>query len=134
MLATVEALAPDVKRLLFIGVGCQVQALRAVERHLGLEKLYVLGTNCVDNGPREGLAKFLGAASAAPATALHYEFMQDYKVHIKHDDGRYEKVFCLVFWGFVGCVYWRVCWRAEDDNNPPKTQNMHPSSLSARTF
>jgi hypothetical protein len=149
VLATVEALAPDVKRLLFIGVGCQVQALRAVERHLGLDKLYVLGTNCVDNGAREGLAKFLNAASATPATALHYEFMQvwgvvllfafyrfwspggsprgstqtghnagpqsgvffpnptpvippppssslhaqDYKVHIKHDDGRYEKVF-----------------------------------------
>jgi 7-hydroxymethyl chlorophyll a reductase len=28
---------------------------------------------------------------------LHYEFMQDYKVHIKHTDGHYEKVpyFCL---------------------------------------
>jgi hypothetical protein len=39
-----------VKRLLFIGVGCQVQALRSVEKYLGLEKLYVLGTNCVDNG------------------------------------------------------------------------------------
>lgn len=87
VLATVEALG--VKRLLFIGVGCQVQvsrpaqravslmslifsylsfapsqtstgapvgplslpftsqALRAVEPYLGLEKLYVLGTNCV---------------------------------------------------------------------------------------
>jgi coenzyme F420-reducing hydrogenase beta subunit len=39
-----------VKRLLFIGVGCQVQALRSVEHYLGLDKLYVLGTNCVDNG------------------------------------------------------------------------------------
>lgn len=38
------------KRLLFIGVGCQVQALRSVEKYLGLDKLYVLGTNCVDNG------------------------------------------------------------------------------------
>jgi len=33
--------------------GCQVQALRAIEGDLGLEKLYVLGTNCVDN-PRDG--------------------------------------------------------------------------------
>ena len=71
VLATVEAL--DVKRLLFIGVGCQVQALRAVEQHLGLEKLYVLGTNCVDNGRREGLEKFLNAASSDPATVQHYE-------------------------------------------------------------
>ncbi|KAF6262368.1 coenzyme F420 hydrogenase [Scenedesmus sp. NREL 46B-D3] len=97
VLATVEALAGSVKRLLFIGVGCQVQALRAVEPYLGLEQLYVLGTNCTDNGPREGLEKFLNAASDTPETVLHYEFMQDYKVHIKHTDGRYERVpyFCL---------------------------------------
>jgi 7-hydroxymethyl chlorophyll a reductase len=51
----------------------QVQALRSVEQYLGLEKLYVLGTNCVDNGPREGLEKFLNAASKTPETVLHYE-------------------------------------------------------------
>ncbi|KAL3133577.1 hypothetical protein ABBQ38_007424 [Trebouxia sp. C0009 RCD-2024] len=89
-LATVEAL--DVKKLLFIGVGCQVQALRSVEKYLQLEKLYVLGTNCVDNGPREGLDKFLQAASSSPDTVLHYEFMQDYRVHIKHTDGHFEHV------------------------------------------
>lgn len=54
----------------------QVQALRSVEKYLQLEKLYVLGTNCVDNGPREGLEKFLQAASSSPDTVLHYEFMQ----------------------------------------------------------
>lgn len=47
------------KRLLVIGVGCQIQALRAVEKELGLEKLYVLGTPCVDNVTRAGLQKFL---------------------------------------------------------------------------
>ncbi|KAL8162854.1 hypothetical protein V2J09_014343 [Rumex salicifolius] len=77
-LALVEA--AGVKRLLFCGVGCQVQALRSVEKYLNLEKLYVLGTNCVDNGTREGLDKFLKAASSDPETVLHYEFMQDYKV------------------------------------------------------
>ena len=41
-------------------------------------------TNCVDNGPREGLRTFLEAASDDPDTVLHYEFMQDYRVHIKH--------------------------------------------------
>ncbi|CAM6002567.1 unnamed protein product [Sphagnum balticum] len=94
-LALVEA--AGVKRLLFCGVGCQVQALRKVEKYLGLEKLYVLGTNCVDNGPRQGLDKFLKAASDDPDTVLHYEFMQDYKVHLKHLDGRNEEVpyFCL---------------------------------------
>jgi 7-hydroxymethyl chlorophyll a reductase len=95
VLATVEAL--DVKKLLFIGVGCQVQALRAIEPYLNLEKLYVLGTNCVDNGPRKGLEKFLNAASKTPESVLHYEFMQDYRVHLKMIDGGYEKVpyFCL---------------------------------------
>ncbi|GAU49108.1 hypothetical protein TSUD_13490 [Trifolium subterraneum] len=94
-LALVEA--AGVKRLLFCGVGCQVQALRSVEHHLNLDKLYVLGTNCVDNGNRAGLDKFLNAASDSPETVLHYEFMQDYKVHLKHLDGRIEEVpyFCL---------------------------------------
>ncbi|BAT96207.1 7-hydroxymethyl chlorophyll a reductase [Vigna angularis] len=94
-LALVEA--AGVKRLLFCGVGCQVQALRSVEHHLNLDKLYVLGTNCVDNGTREGLDKFLKAASESPETVLHYEFMQDYKVHLKHLDGHIEEVpyFCL---------------------------------------
>lgn len=41
VLATVEALG--VERLLFIGVGCQVQALRAVQHHIGLKELYVMG-------------------------------------------------------------------------------------------
>ncbi|RZC88657.1 hypothetical protein C5167_016518 [Papaver somniferum] len=94
-LALVEA--AGVNRLLFCGVGCQVQALRSVEQHLNLEELYVLGTNCVDNGTREGLEKFLNAASTEPETVLHYEFMQDYKVHLKHLDGHIEEVpyFCL---------------------------------------
>ncbi|GJU42679.1 hypothetical protein Tco_1195636 [Tanacetum coccineum] len=35
--------------------------------------------SCVDNGTRDGLDKFLRAACTDPETALHYEFMQDYK-------------------------------------------------------
>ena len=80
------------KRLLVIGVGCQIQALRAVERQLGLEKLYVLGTPCVDNVTREGLQKFLETTSKSPETVVHYEFMQDFRVHFKHTDGSIEKV------------------------------------------
>ncbi|GKC37837.1 7-hydroxymethyl chlorophyll a reductase, chloroplastic [Tanacetum coccineum] len=89
-LALVEA--AGVKRLLFCGVGYQVKALRSVEQYLNLDKLYVLGTNCVDNGTRDGLGKFLRAASTDPKTVLHYEFMQDYKVHLKHLDGHIEEV------------------------------------------
>jgi len=57
-----------------------VQALRAVEKYLGLEALYILGTNCVDNGRRGTLDKFLAAASTRPDQVLHYEFNTDYRV------------------------------------------------------
>ncbi len=80
------------KRLLVIGVGCQIQALRAVEKQLGLEKLYVLGTPCVDNVNRAGLQKFLETTSRSPDTVVHYEFMQDFRVHFKHEDGSSETV------------------------------------------
>ena len=80
------------KRLLAIGVGCQIQALRAVEQELGLEKLYILGTPCVDNVSRDGLQKFLDTTSRSPDTVVHYEFMQDFRIHFKHEDGSIEKV------------------------------------------
>ncbi|PNW47910.1 UNVERIFIED_CONTAM: hypothetical protein BEN50_11545 [Euhalothece sp. KZN 001] len=80
------------KRLLAIGVGCQIQALRSVQDKIGLEKLYVLGTPCVDNVTREGLQKFLETTSKSPETVVHYEFMQDFRVHFKHEDGSIEKV------------------------------------------
>lgn len=80
------------KRLLVIGVGCQIQALRTVEKELGLEKLYVLGTPCVDNVSRAGLQKFLETTSKSPDTVVYYEFMQDFKVHFKHEDGSLETV------------------------------------------
>lgn len=80
------------KRLLVIGVGCQIQALRAVEQQLGLEQLYVLGTPCVDNVTRAGLQKFLDTTSRSPDTVVYYEFMQDFRVHFKHEDGSTETV------------------------------------------
>jgi len=80
------------KRLLVIGVGCQIQALRAVEKRLGLEKLYVLGTPCTDNVTRAGLQKFLDTTSRSPETVVYYEFMQDFQVHFKHEDGSTELV------------------------------------------
>jgi 3,8-divinyl protochlorophyllide a 8-vinyl-reductase (ferredoxin) len=80
------------KRLLAIGVGCQIQALRAVQDKIGLEKLYVLGTPCTDNVTRAGLQKFLDTTSRSPSTVVYYEFMQDFNVHFKHEDGSTELV------------------------------------------
>ncbi|MCM1983327.1 Coenzyme F420 hydrogenase/dehydrogenase, beta subunit C-terminal domain [Lyngbya confervoides] len=87
-----EIEASGLKRLLVIGVGCQIQALRSVEKKLGLERLYVLGTPCVDNVSRSGLQKFLDTTSRSPDTVVYYEFMQDFQVHFKHEDGSEEKV------------------------------------------
>jgi coenzyme F420-reducing hydrogenase beta subunit len=81
---------PTIKRLLFCGVGCSVQALRAVQADLGLDELYVLGTHCVDNSPSIDATKtFLNAAGVdtqaaeAAGDGLAYEFMADFKVHVK---------------------------------------------------
>jgi coenzyme F420-reducing hydrogenase beta subunit len=84
--------ASGIKRLLAIGVGCQVQALRAVQATLPLDQLYVLGLPCVDNVSREGLQTFLESASRSPATVIHYEFMQDFRIHFRHSDGSTETV------------------------------------------
>jgi coenzyme F420 hydrogenase subunit beta len=81
-----------IRRLLAIGVGCQVQALRAVEATLPLEELYVLGLPCVDNVSRQGLQTFLNSASRSPDTVVHYEFMQDFRIHFRHADGSTETV------------------------------------------
>ena len=81
-----------IKRLLAIGVGCQTQALRAVQDSLGLEELYVLGMPCVDNVSREGLQTFLESTSRSPETVVHYEFMQDFRIHFRHSDGSTETV------------------------------------------
>ena len=81
-----------IRRLMAIGVGCQIQALRAVEATLPLEQLYVLGLPCVDNVSREGLQIFLESASRSPKTVVHYEFMQDFRIHFRHSDGSSETV------------------------------------------
>jgi len=81
-----------IRRLLAIGVGCQIQALRAVQDTLPLDKLYVLGLPCVDNVSRQGLQTFLESASRSPDTVVHYEFMQDFRIHFRHRDGHEETV------------------------------------------
>lgn len=81
-----------IRNLLAIGVGCQIQALRAVESTLPLDQLYVLGLPCTDNVSREGLQTFLETTVSSPETVVHYEFMQDFRIHFRHSDGREETV------------------------------------------
>jgi coenzyme F420-reducing hydrogenase beta subunit len=84
--------ASGIKRLAFIGMGCQVHALRAMEEELGLEKLYVIGLPCTDNVAYPDALRFLAVASRSPETVVHYEFMQDFRVWMRHEDGHVEKI------------------------------------------
>ena len=84
--------ASGVQRLAVIGVGCQVHALRAAQHELGLEALYVIGIPCSDNVAYPDLQHFLELVSGSPSTVAHFEFMQDFSVHLRHDNGQIEKV------------------------------------------
>jgi coenzyme F420 hydrogenase subunit beta len=87
-----EVRASDVRRLAFIGVGCQVHALRALQHELGLEKLYVIGIPCSDSTTYPEQQRFLSLISRSPDTVVHYEFMQDFRIWLRHRNGRVEKV------------------------------------------
>ncbi|MEM6743088.1 MAG: Coenzyme F420 hydrogenase/dehydrogenase, beta subunit C-terminal domain [Pseudomonadota bacterium] len=93
LLALVEpAVAAGHRRLAVVGIPCQVHALRALERELGLERLYVIGTPCSDNTTTERFHEFLALLDDAPETISYLEFRADYRVEIRHDDGRVRTV------------------------------------------
>lgn len=89
-----EVRAGGLKRIAFIGTSCQVQMLRAVETQvredLGLERLDVIGIPCSDNVTYPDLTYFLKLVSRSPDTIVHYEFMQDYSLKMRHENGRVE--------------------------------------------
>ena len=76
------------RRVALIGVPCQVHALRALEREIGLERLFVIGTPCSDNTTPERFQEFLQLVSDAPAAVTYVEFMPDYKLEVRYRDGR----------------------------------------------
>lgn len=75
-------------RIAMIGIPCQVYALRALERKLGLEKLYVIGTPCSDNTTTENFHSFLKLIDPAPEGVSYFEFRADYRCEIRYSDGR----------------------------------------------
>ena len=84
----------SIQRLLFCGVGCAVQAFRAVQDELGLKEVYVLGTNCADNSPTPQAARNFvrdGVQVADIEDVQGYEFMQDFKVHVKSKESYVRK-------------------------------------------
>ncbi len=86
------AAAAGHKRIAFIGIPCQVYALRALEAKLGFERIYVIGTPCSDNTTTERFHAFLALLDERPETVSYLEFRADYKVELRFDDGRPTRV------------------------------------------
>jgi coenzyme F420-reducing hydrogenase beta subunit len=88
----------SIRKLLFCGVGCAVQAFRAVEADLNLDEVYVMGTNCVDNSPTPEAAKnfIQNGVKVDGDDILGYEFMQDFRVHVKTKDAYIKKPYFVL--------------------------------------
>jgi len=81
------AIAKGYKKMAVIGIPCQVYALRALEKELGLEKLYVIGTPCSDNTTTENFHHFLSLISSEPEEIIYLEFRADYHVEVRFKNG-----------------------------------------------
>ncbi len=86
------AIEKGYRRLAVIGIPCQIYALRALERELGLEKLFVIGTPCSDNTTTENFHRFLNLLEEQPDRITYLEFRADYHVELRYDDGRVRTI------------------------------------------
>ena len=90
-----NAYKQGIKRLLVIGAACHVHALRYFKSHfdyLNDMEIYIVGIPCVDNVRLKALRDILKMISHSHETVRHYEFMQDFNVHLWHENGHIEKV------------------------------------------
>ncbi len=86
------AIAKGYKKMAVIGIPCQVYALRALEKELGLEKLYVIGTPCSDNTTTENFHHFLSLISSEPEEINYLEFRADYHVEVRFKSGKKKEI------------------------------------------
>lgn len=80
------------RRIAFIGIPCQVYALRALEKTLGFDSIHVIGTPCSDNTTTENFHTFLNLLDPNPDTVSYLEFRTDYRVELRFTDGRPTKL------------------------------------------
>ncbi len=93
LLALLEpAIAAGHRRIGVIAIPCQTYALRRLEKELGLEALYVIGTPCSDNTTTESFHAFLDLLSDAPETITYLEFRADFRVELRFKDGRTQLI------------------------------------------
>ena len=76
------------RRVAFIGIPCQVYAVRALEAEMGFDRLHVIGTPCSDNTTTEKFHDFLALLDEKPESVTYLEFRADYRVELRFDDGR----------------------------------------------
>ena len=90
------ALAMGYKRLAVIAIPCQVYALRSLEKELGFDALYVIGTPCSDNTTTERFHEFLELIAKEtdddPQSITYLEFRADYHVELRYADGRQRAI------------------------------------------
>ena len=86
------AIAKGYKKMAVIGIPCQVYALRALEKELSLEKLYVIGTPCSDNTTTENFHHFLSLISSEPEEINYLEFRADYHVEVRFKNGKKKEI------------------------------------------
>jgi len=100
LVALHTAWSKGVRRLLVIGASCHIHAIRDFQaRHpyLSDTEIHVVGIPCTDNVEPAHMRYVLNHISRHPETVVSLEFMQDYRVHIKHTESKTEKIpyFCL---------------------------------------
>ena len=78
------------KKVLVIGAACHLHTLRDFHKrfeYLREMEILTIGIPCVDNVARSKWPWILERMSKSPDTACHIEFMQDFRIHIRHVDG-----------------------------------------------
>ena len=84
-----------ITKIMVIGSSCHVQNFREFKQRFSYLKdvdAYVVGIPCTDNSDPKKFKWILSRISRSPETVRFIEFMQDFTVHLKHEDGQLERV------------------------------------------
>ncbi|MEI6757704.1 MAG: Coenzyme F420 hydrogenase/dehydrogenase, beta subunit C-terminal domain [Chlorobium sp.] len=90
-----QAWSLGLKKILVIGAACHLHALRDFQErfdYLNGMEILTIGIPCVDNVARSQWPWIFERMTESPKTARHIEFMQDFRIHIRHTDGHVEKI------------------------------------------
>ncbi len=90
-----SAYRQNLKKILVIGAACHIHTLRDFQKrftYLRDMEILTIGIPCVDNVARSKWPWILERMSKSPNTARHMEFMQDFRIHIRHSSGQTEKI------------------------------------------